>query len=169
MDFQFSNFKSRSKKSVAGAANAVRDFFGDILVMCCRVMTYRDGKKIVNNQESLATSYNIMREAMIDDHKNLFRVNEIINEMNTNLERQTKEIKNKFKLISKSLENMVTKTDLVQIENEIHEQNFFQNVINTISLETSKIANIMATCKNHKISQSMISKARLQELSLIHI
>ena len=137
--------RDRSKRSVVGAANAVRDFFGDILVMCCRVMTYRDGKKIVNNQDSLATSYNVMKEAMIEDHKNLFRVNEVVNEMNTNLDKQTKEIKGKFKIIAKSLENMVTKNDFDQIENEIHEQNFFQNVINTVSLETSKITNMMAT------------------------
>lgn len=95
LDFQTIQTNSRNKRSVVAAANTVRDFFGDMLVACCRVMTYRDGKKIVNNQDSLATSYNILKETMIEDHKNLFRVNKVI-EMNQNLEKQTKIIKGKF-------------------------------------------------------------------------
>ena len=160
-DFEFENSNNRNKRSIMGATNAIRDFFGDVLVACCRVLTYRDGSKIVNNQKSLAEHYNVLKSAMIDDHKNLFRVNEIISDMNKNLAQQTKLIKQKFKSFEDALRDKVNINEFVNLENEIHHQDFFQNLINTIALEMMRLTQMFSACKAHKATQSILAKDKL--------
>lgn len=64
-------------------------FFVDILVVCCRVLTHRDGKNFFENEKNPEENYNILKESVIDDHKNLFTVNNFISNLTTKLEEQS--------------------------------------------------------------------------------
>lgn len=68
-------------------------FFSDGLVLCCRALTYRQGSKMVNNEISLAKSYNNLKEALKNEHKDLLVINNVVNKMNEHLEGETLAIK----------------------------------------------------------------------------
>lgn len=114
-DFSQNIQSKRNKRSVIGAVNSIRDFFGDTLVACCRVLTYQDGHKIVQNQDSLASHYEELRSALTADHQSLFQVNDIVSKMNQNLEKESKKMRDKMNEIADVMQNSAVQSDLKKL------------------------------------------------------
>ena len=90
-------------------------------------------------------------------------MNEVITNMNDHLETQTKIVKEKFKSLETIMKNLVQKEEYFKLSEEIQKQNFFQNLITTITLETIKISHMFTMCKMHKISELILPKTKLIE------
>lgn len=56
-DFKPIQWKIVRKRSISDGINSIRDFLKDILVACCRVLTYRDRRNFLENEVSLAKQY----------------------------------------------------------------------------------------------------------------
>lgn len=150
------------KRSVMDGVNSVRDFFGDVLITCCRVLTYRDGKNILNNQKSIATSYETLRQTVIEDHQNLIQINEKGDNLVRHIDTLNRKLEGKFMEIDRYLKSTFVDLNLEQV---IHTQDFLnlgQSYFNSLLLETLKFRHMLDSCKDFRLSANMVDKNTLK-------
>lgn len=162
-EFKSKPFRYFDEKSVNGAINAVRDFFGDILQTCCRTLTHRDGQKFYQNEESIQSQHNILKDSVISDHKLLFEASKFLENLTKNLDEQSKFLDRNFSTIDRRIKSLKDMANLTA--NFIFDYGESLNILNyfwqKIYLEFIKISNILNSCKNHKLTANMISHEML--------
>lgn len=160
-DFDEATPKLR-KRSIMDGINSVRDFFGDILITCYRVLTYRDGKSMLQNEKSIATSYEKLKQTMINDHQQLIQINKKRNKLIDHISSLDEKLSGKFMEIDRYLHSIIVDLNLEQV---LHTQDFLnlgQSYYNTLLLETLKFRQLLDSCKNFKLSTNIVDKQTLK-------
>ena len=103
-DFRQTHLKKISRRDAETVFNSVRDFFGDILSLCCRVLTHRDGKNFFENEKTLEQNFNALKDQVINDHKGLYEVNSAIKNITEKLQSQSSSLKSGMNAITKALD-----------------------------------------------------------------
>ena len=153
----------RKKRGTEEALNSIRDFFGDILVTCCRVLTYRDGRNFLENEESLKKGYEDLKNALVDEHKNLLQFKETFDYFKEamKLEHQS------FLINFNQIMVWIKDTEIEKNQQEVilkinHGCKIIQMYLNGIFIEVMRLSHILQSCKNHVISSAIISTGELQ-------
>lgn len=162
-DFKPTPLKMYRKRGISDAVNSVRDFFGDILVTCCRVLTYRDGRNFLENEQSLASQYSVLKDSVLHDHKVLFQIKDATNSVTKQFLKHTSDLDIILKNVSQNIHEIRnrqrTLEDLEKMNEIFHLTHIY---FNSLILELTKLNTILQSCKNHIIPSIFITPEHLQ-------
>ena len=150
--------------SVMQIINSVRDTFGDLLVLCCRALTYRDGKNFFENEKTLEESYKNLKNNVIEDHKNLFDTQHYLSKLAQSFEKQTNALNSTFDLLFKEILNenkIATETNTLASSNKINLVMISYYL--SINREMNRIFNMLNSCKEHRLSGIIIDHNELRK------
>lgn len=151
------------KRSVTDGVNFIRDFFRDILVACCKVLTYRDGKSMLQNEKSIAKSYEALKQTMLTDHRNLIQINEQQNNLIKYISSLDEKLTTKFEEIDNYLKRVIFDMDLQAVIRTQDFLNLGQSYYNTLLMETLKFRQMLDSCKNFRLSTNVVNKNTLKD------
>lgn len=163
----FSNLSNRLiiKRDIP-VIDPIRDFLGDWYAFCCRVLTYRDGQSLLSNQVSLDEKYRQLRKVVIEDHSSLLNISNNVEILSQNLEKFSSKIGEYIdkhgEILKLNIENNII--SIRKTEYDILIMSYYE----TYSLHSRKLAYILNSCKNHRLSSLLVPKEELIE-SLIKL